>query len=320
MNFLIGTFALAINVLLWIWILSLYDRTTPDPPFRIFKVTFLGGVLSVLVMILVMNRIFNAFGFAGVNEISTWWKVILKFLAGAIFEELSKTFIFVMLIKKLKVVKEPIDCMIYAMAVALGFSALENSGAMFVEGIPSIIIRSVISMPNHIAYGALIGYGYARAVYLDDRFNVAHGATLWDGVYLSPAFNNWSNNLLHFFDLLFHSRQFVFYLTAAILVHASNNIVIYYRDVVPILHLFMVIYLLVMLGFIHSRLRYLHRQSPIIALKKCPNCSAPIGPFYDTCKVCGAILEREFYRFCQQCGKQVLKADDVCGNCGAMRE
>jgi RsiW-degrading membrane proteinase PrsW (M82 family) len=320
MDFLVGVAALAVNILVWVWIINLYDNQRPEPISGLIFAIAIGGMLSTIYTFWAGSAIYDKLGLASIDERSQWWLLLIKLFVAVTMEETAKLLAFLYVISKEKYIKEPIDCMVYAMAVGLGFAAIENSLYMFEQGVGSIVIRSIISMPFHILYGGLIGYGYAQAKYLENSLSYYEMEleNKWQGQQGAMLKIRWGKSVYNFLDLLFSKRHFMPYYIAAILAHVLQNILSTYRIVYFIIAL--IVYLIGLAVFVHTRLRFLGRQSPFINLTICPNCTAPIGPFYDVCKVCGAVLLRDYYRFCQQCGKQAMKADGVCRNCGTILE
>ena len=57
------------------------------------------------------------------------------------------------------------DAIVYAVAVSLGFAALENILYVFRYGISTGILRAVTSVPGHCFFGVFMGYWFGRAKY-----------------------------------------------------------------------------------------------------------------------------------------------------------
>ena len=166
-QFLWGAAGLLISTGMWAWVLRRYDKLEPEPVKVLLRVGLLGGLMSVIPAI-ICNSLANHFlglgGFA--SDLSRRISLPLA-LGSAVFiginEETWKFLATLRLVKKLPEFDEPIDGMIYAMTVALGFAALENLEYMVRFGAGVLLARSVLSIPVHLACGAIWGYGLARA-------------------------------------------------------------------------------------------------------------------------------------------------------------
>ncbi len=78
-------------------------------------------------------------------------------------EEFSKFIAAMFFTRKLKEFDEPADGVIYAMAVSLGFAAIENIGYMARGVVAVLVFRTFLSVPAHPGFGALWGTGLAAA-------------------------------------------------------------------------------------------------------------------------------------------------------------
>lgn len=147
--------------LLWLFFWMREDSEQPEPRSLLAGCFFVG-------MIVVVVAIFVEQFIAGIvtDPVAkyTWWAVVeevLKFVAVACVGLFARSN------------DEPIDAMIYCVAVALGFAALEN--ALFVmtplsngELAASIIqgnLRSIGATLVHVVSSALVGFGLSLAFY-----------------------------------------------------------------------------------------------------------------------------------------------------------
>lgn len=62
------------------------------------------------------------------------------------------------------------DGIVYAVAVSLGFAALENIGYVFQYGLQTALLRAVTSIPGHCIFGIFMGHFYGMA-----KTSAAHG-------------------------------------------------------------------------------------------------------------------------------------------------
>jgi len=103
-----------IPALFWLWFWSREDKTNPEPWYLVI-ITFIAG-MAVVPLALPLQRL--------AIELYTDDTLIL---AWVIIEEVLKYTIALIIILWHRAVDEPIDMVIYMIAIALGFSALENS-------------------------------------------------------------------------------------------------------------------------------------------------------------------------------------------------
>ncbi len=89
---------------------------------------------------------------------------ILKFFVGVAVVEEGLKYLFLSTIRKNPEFNYVFDGVVYAVAVSLGFAALENLLYVFQFGWSTAIMRALLSVPGHCAYGVLMGcfFGMAR--------------------------------------------------------------------------------------------------------------------------------------------------------------
>ena len=133
-------------------------------PLRLLILSFILGALSTIPA--------GAFQFAvGVasNDISSYSIPALFFttvflIAGS--EELSKFLMFRLFIYRRKEFDEPYDGIMYAVAISLGFAALENFVYVLGFGLQIGLLRAVTAIPAHAAFGVFLGYFAGRAKFI----------------------------------------------------------------------------------------------------------------------------------------------------------
>jgi hypothetical protein len=86
------------------------------------------------------------------------------FVTGPI-EEFSKFIVFFLLSRRLRSLREPLDGLLQAAAVALAFATAENIKYTFEYGLLIIPLRAALSTGGHLFYAAIWGYIYAAVVY-----------------------------------------------------------------------------------------------------------------------------------------------------------
>lgn len=146
--------------LLWLWFWLREDRCQPEPR-RLILYAFLGGMVAVPLVL--------PFQHAATTIASG---TLLIFLWAAI-EEIMKLAIAYVVVLRRRELDEPIDALIYLVAVALGFAALEN--ALFLleplsrsDTFGSVIagnLRFIGATLLHLLSSATIGLGIAMVFF-----------------------------------------------------------------------------------------------------------------------------------------------------------
>lgn len=138
------------------------DKEQPEPTGLLLK-GFGFGILSVFVSLL-LSLPFEAMGLYS-SEVSTWEGAIrLSFFGAAIPEELAKLFMLWLLLRKNPYFDERVDGIVYAVAVSMGFAALENVSYLFVNYDSWQAVgttRALVSVPAHYAFAVFMGYYYS---------------------------------------------------------------------------------------------------------------------------------------------------------------
>jgi len=107
-----------IPALFWLWFWLREDKARPEPKALIVS-SFIAGILVVPIALPLQKYAVERF--AGDNLIFVW----------VIIEEILKYSAALIVVLWNKAVDEPIDCIIYMITIALGFSALENALFIF---------------------------------------------------------------------------------------------------------------------------------------------------------------------------------------------
>lgn len=156
--------------ILWLLFWLKEDSKHPESPFLISK-TFLCGML-VVVLVIPFQKVVDDL-FPGMSPIA--------FLLWAIIEEGLKFAMAYFIAIRVRDDDEPIDSMIYMIAVALGFVALENTFFLFKPLIQRDIIVAV-NLGNlrfigasllHVVSSATIGLGLSLSFYKKTSVRVA---------------------------------------------------------------------------------------------------------------------------------------------------
>ncbi len=271
----------------WVWVLRRYDKLQPEPLKVLLRVGLWGGLMSVIPAIIgnsLANHFLGLGGFA--SDLSRRVSLPLA-LASAVFiginEEFWKFLATLRLVRKLPEFDEPLDGMIYGMTVALGFAALENIEYIVRFGPGVLLARSLLSIPIHLACGAIWGYGLARAKFISKR-----------------------------------QRYFITaipYLLAAAGVHAAFDFFIFLRTWTIFL-VFPLLFFIV--WYSNKKLLYLRDQSLCLTGNICQHCEKCNAAQAKFCINCGLPLGAggEFFQICGNCQIRVPHNDNFCFKCG----
>lgn len=171
--------AVVISAGIWLLLIREKDSIEKEPLWVLIKTVIKGGVLSIILLSVIYIPFYfimpsDFFQVHTLGKGSFEMKFVFAMYVG-IVEETAKAWAAIILTNKLKEFDEPVDGMIYGMAVALGFAAIENIEYVLKFSVNVIYIRSTLSMPLHIACGGIWGYGLAL-----NRFRYQRLSKLWN--------------------------------------------------------------------------------------------------------------------------------------------
>jgi protease PrsW len=207
--------AAAFSILVALFWLSRFrkmDKYEKEPD-RIIFVVFLAGALAT-VPSMILEGLFHPETGHRPPLVSA---ILLSYLWVAVVEETMKFLAVRFTACRSRQFNEVMDGMIYMISSAVGFAAAENIGYMLRFGLPTGLVRAILSYLGHISFSALLGYYMAKAR-IERKRN-----WLWVGILLSILFH-WlfdaflvlgdirSSKILLFFALLVWSFGLVFIL------------------------------------------------------------------------------------------------------------
>lgn len=146
-------------------VVSLYmdwlDRRQPEPRSALRRV-YLAGVLSVgpvLVAEILLAAMRPPLG----PWVQVGWRA---FVVAAIPEESAKVACIALMVWRTAAFDEHMDGVTYGVRAGLGFALVENLGYFLTvpdgQLLPVLLVRSVLLVPGHAAWGAIAGYWAAR--------------------------------------------------------------------------------------------------------------------------------------------------------------
>ncbi|MBI4863111.1 MAG: PrsW family intramembrane metalloprotease [Candidatus Riflebacteria bacterium] len=94
---------------------------------------------------------------------ATAWTVAFLSVVVAPIEEVAKYLVVRLRFYPDPEFNEPVDGIVYATTVGLGFATLENAVYMVRLGVQVVILRSLVSTLLHVSCAALVGYALGRA-------------------------------------------------------------------------------------------------------------------------------------------------------------
>ncbi|MEL6922564.1 MAG: PrsW family glutamic-type intramembrane protease, partial [Bacteroidota bacterium] len=92
-----------------------------------------------------------------------WMTVFLSFVVVAMTEELVKFICLIAYPYQNKFFNEPLDGIIYAVMIGMGFATLENILYAGRFGLDTMAVRAFTAVPAHAAFGVVAGYFVGRA-------------------------------------------------------------------------------------------------------------------------------------------------------------
>ena len=170
--------------LVWLFF-YLKEDLHPEPRYWLFVIFIMGVALAPLVIFLEM-------------VLNKWGNGALIFLIAPLVEETAKYGVVHLTLNKNPVLDEPVDGMIYVIATALGFAAIENVFAIFSfisVGNPGYLgatfnfmsARFISAVALHGLASGISGYYFAKFYFIKRDFRLIFlglfGATAFHGIY-----------------------------------------------------------------------------------------------------------------------------------------
>lgn len=280
--------SISLSAGIWLYFIYRYDRFEPEPVRLVIFIGIAGGFLSALPSAF-FNTAFSAIlgignFIAGAEGAEASVESVFLFsVAVGLNEEIWKSFVAVMILKRIDEFNEPIDALIYSMSIALGFAAFENVSYTVAGGLGVLFVRSLTAVPLHAGLASIWGSGIARA-----KFNK-------NGRYFTTVFP---------------------YVIASALIHAIYNYIQLVNPDSSVSFIIALIFVFLIISYASSRLKYFERESPFRRSGLCPQCGTLNGIFARYCKECGSYIVTDFYSLCSACGARNRKGLSSCRHCG----
>ena len=286
MRWIVLVGVLGLGTGLWLWLLRRYDKVEPESVRHLLQVAAIGGLASVVAAALLNEAVRRGLGvgplFAGAPEEMPLALLLGFTLFVGFNEEVCKALATVYVTPAWGSLDEPVDAMIYAMTVGLGFAVIETAVYAVRFGNDVLLMRFLWPVPAHMAYAAVWGYGLARA-----RFVFPHQPRLW---IMAPA------------------------VALAGFVHAATNFMLFLGGALAA-----AVSLVALLGLAyvaHCRLRELVAESPFLRPGECPECLRRNAPGAAACAACGQSLrDTHIYTTCPCHRARVPVHSEACPFC-----
>ena len=165
MHYTILALPVVLPVIFWAFYHYHKDRRQPEPVGHLL-LAFLLGVGSFYIAGSLYRALglvglrFDAYGLAETNLAGLF---VYSIFAIGVIEELAKMIPFLLLVIRLKEFNEPIDGVIYASFIALGFAALENVQYFQAGAQVEAMARGFAGPVIHIVFASIWGYYIGRA-------------------------------------------------------------------------------------------------------------------------------------------------------------
>ncbi|MSP63191.1 MAG: PrsW family intramembrane metalloprotease [Myxococcales bacterium] len=140
----------------------LKDRYEPEPRGHV-AMAFLKGAAAIIPSYFAARGLEHLVGQEWLALGGTWARLFEAGLMAAAPEEISKWLFFVLLIYRWNEFDEPLDGVVYGVALALGFATVENVIYVVHQGIRIGVLRAVFAVPAHALFGASMGFYLGRA-------------------------------------------------------------------------------------------------------------------------------------------------------------
>ena len=144
------------------------DSAHPEPISMLLKGLAYGAISAVLTLVVLYP--FDSLLSAHSNLYTLGGAAVAAFGGAAIPEELCKLFMLWLLVRKSRHYDEPLDGIVYAACVGLGFAGFENvlylvEANEYGELLSVGISRGIFSVPGHFCFAVFMGYYYALATF-----------------------------------------------------------------------------------------------------------------------------------------------------------
>lgn len=164
---LLGSVALGPIAILFtiVFLLDRYDRE----PLKLLILSFLFGVIIAVPVVYAEIYLKLAFQITQDDGNSFGTTMLLAFVVVALSEEGFKFLVLRLYAYPRKAFNEPFDGIMYAVAISMGFAAIENVLYVYGGGLIVGLVRMVTAVPAHGMFAHLMGYFAGLAKFAEGR-------------------------------------------------------------------------------------------------------------------------------------------------------
>ncbi len=163
--------AAVLPALYLMWRVYQLDKAEPEPPRFLARLFLMGAISTVPAIVLEMvgqNYILPAIPFNNYTQ----YYIALAVMVGLV-EEGVKLFFLYRTSWNDPNFNYRFDAVVYAVAVSLGFAALENIEYVFSYGLGVAVSRALLAVPAHFAFAVFMGIWYGSAKAQEVRGNLS---------------------------------------------------------------------------------------------------------------------------------------------------
>jgi RsiW-degrading membrane proteinase PrsW (M82 family) len=140
----------------------LKDRYEPEPRGHV-ALAFLKGAAAIVPSWLAARALEQAVGREWLALGGMWARLFEAVVLAGTVEEGAKWIIFLTLVYWWEEFDEPLDGVVYGVALALGFATVENVLCVLRDGLQVGLLRAIFAVPAHALFGAAMGFYLGRA-------------------------------------------------------------------------------------------------------------------------------------------------------------
>ncbi len=147
-----------------VFMLDKYERE----PVRLLIFSFILGIVIAIPGVIAELGMTAAFGLSD-NGMPFWPTMLLAFVVVALSEEGFKFLILRLYAFPKKDFNEPYDGIMYAVAISMGFAAIENVLYVVEGGLTVAILRMFTAVPAHGAFAHMMGFFVGKAKFKESK-------------------------------------------------------------------------------------------------------------------------------------------------------
>ncbi|AUP81117.1 PrsW family intramembrane metalloprotease [Flavivirga eckloniae] len=182
MNLLLLAIAPVCIIIVFIYFKDKYEK---EPKRLLFFNFLLGAIVSIVITTILYYVLDIVLPLP--DHTSVFQQFIKAFFVVALTEEFSKYIIVRYYAQRHKEFDEPLDGIVYAVMVSMGFAATENVFYVLEGGYETALIRAFTAVPAHATFGILMGFYMGKAKFSKNKvlLNLVGllSATLLHGAY-----------------------------------------------------------------------------------------------------------------------------------------